>query len=1032
MAFPRNDFVIPALSKPKECTGCVLEKRGEGFAAVEGTGWNGVIIVGAYLGVHEVEQGLPLRPSSAGGAIFERTCKKLKIPRSHFKIINAIQCMPPEGKLAGTGYEWQALEHCSVHRNKVLLEMPESSPVYKRKVVLAFGEVATKALTGLSSRFDSLRGYPVETPFGLVLPTYNPAKLIAGRDAKLIGVFRKDVQKAVDLARDGWQVPAVDYLIHPTVEQGWEFYERAKAWAENNTKADEPHVFLTYDIENSFAVLALKMEFDWVCSFAESQDEREALAEARAAGNGLDGALLGKVITVMDRIPGWKNGNRIKTVQFSLRKNEAIRFVWQDEFIPIIRAIVALPIEKWGWNSWKHDDKILSDFDCPVAEPRLDGFWLFHHVEPDLTTEDTEDGSGISSRLGLQYAASLHGWYKSWKQLGSDDPQYQCIDVDVLQYMVPVLVAQAKAEGLWNSYLKHRKGYFHIMTDMTRRGIPVNETRRQQVLLEMQGELDIAEAAIQEAYPQELKNRHPEQGFVRPPKWDDESYRRRISEDGLSEFYEWYDSDDSVWRPMELRTFTGLKVKQVQECDCFTLVTTGARGQVLAKPRKVWLGAECPKCAGKKKVTTVLTEQQRWACILPFKPSQGQIVTYMRHVGHAPPKKRGGGGKFTTEFKELERLAERYKNDPKRSGVLYTQIVTKRKLEKMISTYIIGWKPDPRTGCVHPEYLDSTASGQLASVGPNALNPPKHNKKLAEKFRSMIEAPPGRVWVELDFRSFHAATLAALSGDEVYYKVAVKAGDAHSFLASHMVGEPIDSRLSVPELIVRLKDIKSRHQALRDTSAKQANLGYGFGMQGPGLHARYPEYFEARPCAQHGDRKQCGYACEIVQLLNGIFARNHAWRQEAAAQCAADERMLSPFGHHRRFYSIYTWRQVKNSDGEPQWTRQPGDDLEDCYAYGPSNSAHCVFKEVQMDLDTAGVLEKYQFSLAFHDALYMLPLEEEVDECVRVCHTRMTQPIKELAHPVLCPDGLVVEVDVKTGKSWATMKDYDLKGKLGL
>jgi hypothetical protein len=403
----------------------------------------------------------------------------------------------------------------------------------------------------------------------------------------------------------------------------------------------------------------------------------------------------------------------------------------------------------------------------------------------------------------------------------------------------------------------------------------------------------------------------------------------------------------------------------------------------------------------------------------------------MRSVGHAPPKKRGGGGKFTTEFKELERLAERYKNDPKKSGALYTQIVTKRKLEKMISTYIVGWKPDPRTGCVHPEYLDSTASGQLASVGPNALNPPKHNKKLAEKFRSMIEAPPGRVWVELDFSSFHGATLAALSGDEIYYRIAVKAGDAHSYLASHLVGEPIDANLPMDELKARLKDIKQRFAATRDTTAKQAGLGYNFGMQGPGLYARYEEYFEPRPCEFH-PRKLCGQACETVQLLNRLYAKNHIWRQGQAAIASPEERIVSPFGHHRRFYSIYTWRQIKNAEGEPQWTRQPGDDLEDCYAFGPSNSAHCVFKEVQMDLDTAGVLEKYHFSLAYHDALFMLPLEEELDECVRICHSRMTQPIKELAHPVLCPDGLVVEAGVKYGKTWADMKDYPLKERLGL
>src|SRR5262249_35848834 len=128
--------------------------------------------------------------------------------------------------------------------------------------------------------------------------------------------------------------------------------------------------------------------------------------------------------------------------------------------------------------------------------------------------------------------------------------------------------------------------------------------------------------------------------------------------------------------------------------------------------------------------------------------------------------------------------------------------------------------------------------------------------------------PPGHTFIEMDYKSYHGATLAAESGDEVYYKIAVKAGDAHSFLASYMVKEPIDPTLPLEELIPRLEYIKKKYKAVRNKKAKPANLGYGFGMQGPGLYDRNQDSFESKE-----------EACKLITMLDDLYSGNFKWRQ---------------------------------------------------------------------------------------------------------------------------------------------------------
>jgi uracil-DNA glycosylase family 4 len=1002
-------IIVPALNKPQECIGCPLELRGRGFVAPEGTGYNGVICIAERPGSHEAIDGLPLRPQAAAGSIFERILRQIGVQRDQFLILNTIQCLIPDKELKGSPYEYKAIEHCGAHRDDILLRgIPDQGPGYKQKVILAMGDIPTRTLTGLSgfgNNIDKLRGYPVDTTYGLVLPTYNPAHIY--RESKLLAVLKYDIQYAINIARAGWNPIATAFLENPTVEQGWEFYNRALKLG--------PDAIITCDIENAY-----------------DKDK----------------------CTV-----------RLSSVQFSLEKGTGIFFDATPEFEPIIRAILALRVQFWFHNGWRHDIPILTrrrycadGFWWTVIDPWLceiggevhDSMWAFRHFQPDLTCEDSEEGLGISSKMGLEYVASLYGYPRRWKNMLKVNLRYYGIcDVDALQYIVPTLIGQLRAKGLWESYLHYVRRYDPIIQRVSERGIPVHEGRRQEVRTELQAELVKVAESMQALYPQALKGLDPEKGYIRPPKVKDGKIEHWGCCGDVGDIYKWFDEDFGIWREMEYRLFKGLKIEKKVACDCFLTVTVSAKGKPLKKPKKVYSDL-CPKCAGKKAYKQAITEEHRWVKVLPFKPSKEQLIPYMKLRRHKVPVAKGADGirRQTTAYKELEKLAKETK-DP-----LYTAVVSYRKFEKLISTYVgasadpptvgrvDGWRPQP-DGFVHPVFLDSTATKQLASESPNALNPPKHNKKLAEKFRSMIIAPPGHTFIEMDFKSYHGATLAAESGDEVYYKIAVKVGDAHSFLASYLVREPIDPTLGVEELKERCAHIKGKYTLIRNTSAKQANLGYGFGMQGPGMMERYPEYFDREACLHHPN-KWCGHPCRIVDTLDHLYEGNKRWRDsqvEEAYQNGGKNGsgwLISKYNSIRWFHSIYAYRrhscvycddmpghnyQCWRCHGKGSyWERKNGSDLEDIYAFKPANHAHCNFRDVQIRLDDRGLLEKYQFVLPYHDALYFLCPDAYVEEALPTVYAEMVKPIPRLAHPKLCPAGLIVDVDVAVGKSWDKME----------
>lgn len=471
------------LFKPKECEGCVLynpalESRhvkdkasyeklfaGRGFMSPDGSGSNGVVVMLESLGDNEVMDGLPVRPHAPAGSVFERAINRSPgLSRNQFKIGSTISCQPPFNKLTGTSWCESAINRCQVHRDRLLSSVPLRGPGYKQRVILALGAVPFRTLTGLDGEYlnlEAIRGYPIETPYGIVIGSYHPSHIVQGAQ-KLMGVLMLDMRKAVELAKNGFKKKQLDYKENPSLLECWNFYEEC---------ASNPDKPIAFDIETP-----------------------------NVGENG--------------EMP-----DRIFSIQFSLAPQTGIFFNWFGQEEEIARKILALPNPKIGYNSWRFDGPMLESKGVVLNGRHDDVAWAFHHFQPDLTIENKEgEDASISSRFGLQYVASFFNMDFHWKYMKKFkemQKHYGIADVDALQRIWSTLPDQMKRLGVWVGYDKVRYELEPVLIKMSKRGIPVDDVKRLELRKVIQADKEVNFDLMQSLVPKELRNIVPKGGYKR-------------------------------------------------------------------------------------------------------------------------------------------------------------------------------------------------------------------------------------------------------------------------------------------------------------------------------------------------------------------------------------------------------------------------------------------------------------------------------------------------------------------------------------
>lgn len=159
----------------------------------------------------------------------------------------------------------------------------------------------------------------------------------------------------------------------------------------------------------------------------------------------------------------------------------------------------------------------------------------------------------------------------------------------------------------------------------------------------------------------------------------------------------------------------------------------------------------------------------------------GKILFEKLKIGGDKKKKEG---KYKTTAEELEKYADDYE--------IVRLILRYRKIQKLNSTYVEGFKPLLVDGKVHTTYNQSlTATGRLSSANPNLQNIPIRTDE-GRALRKLFTASEGNVLIDADYSQIELRLLAHFSGCKELIEAYCKEADIHALTASQVLDIPIE------------------------------------------------------------------------------------------------------------------------------------------------------------------------------------------------------------------------------------------------
>ncbi len=187
----------------------------------------------------------------------------------------------------------------------------------------------------------------------------------------------------------------------------------------------------------------------------------------------------------------------------------------------------------------------------------------------------------------------------------------------------------------------------------------------------------------------------------------------------------------------------------------------------------------------------------------------GKVLFEKLKIG-AGTKKNKESKNYKTTAEELEKYAD--------SSEIVRYILRYRKIQKINSTYIEGFKPLIVNGRVHTTYHQSyTQTGRLSSANPNLQNIPIRTPEGRE-LRKLFTASKGHVLIDADYSQIELRLLAHFSECKELIQAYCDGKDIHATTASQVFNVP-------------LKEVTP--QMRRD--AKAVNFGIIYGISAFGL-----------------------------------------------------------------------------------------------------------------------------------------------------------------------------------------------------
>lgn len=913
--------------KPDSCIGCAFYDYDGGFTQIEGSGARHIMLIGEASGHNEKHESLPFRPSAEAGSVLQMALRRAGLQRESLAITNVIRCQPNVGNwLRGNPLAAEAIAHCR-------LNLDEAIRIHKPKALVALGDTALEALTGLAGKnltITSVRGFPLESPqYQLpVVASLHPS-FIRRMGMSQLDVLTNDLILAGQVADGRLKAESredVNYVYNPADYTGRALDE----WYEKFATSSEP---IAVDIETAYSI--------------KQMDDSEVGLEDDA----------------------------ITEIQFSNKPKEALVLSWNPQTKEFARRVLALPNDKWTWNGDIFDWPILRKHGIQINGRSLDLMDAFHCLQPDLPR-------------GLQFVASFFcPELTPWKHLSSTDKSWYCgRDVDSLQRIGRKLLPDLEKRGVARAFYGHIVKLRPILDRMCERGLPIDVDEQIRLRAELEIEMKAINIEIQAMAPKELQSYDPTNGFAQWPK---------PAQDILTVLE--LKGKKDLWRDV---------YKQFQ-------ISYEAGGEL---QRKVVHGIELASGMIYRSFNGIM----RWARPLEFNPaSSKQMIAYAKFKGYAVPMAARNNGTESEQANEQVILewAEKHNDD------LCKKVIDYKKRQKIIGTYIDGFKPD-NEGRVHSTFTFSPASGQLSSLRPNIQNIPAHGE-MAQRIRKTIVAPNGHLFVAFDFKSFHGLTMGFNAQDADWMRLCRL--DMHSFVGAHLLNnlmndemkkkriapamraqidiwvnelDGLDGWLQLPDdqLLAKLKVIKKNHSNLRNKQAKPSGLGIQLGLQAKKLYQMNKDSFSSQKQAQ-----------EAINTIFRLFPRIPAWQNEIKEKAHRQGYLLSRHGYLRRFFEVKRW--------DPKYmTWRNGESAEEAIAFLVQNDAFGEIRDRYIELEENGLLEKWSFWDTVHDSLDFLVPEDNYEDAINEI-----KPILERPSTILIDSKLgafQADVECKIGRNW--------------
>ena len=161
----------------------------------------------------------------------------------------------------------------------------------------------------------------------------------------------------------------------------------------------------------------------------------------------------------------------------------------------------------------------------------------------------------------------------------------------------------------------------------------------------------------------------------------------------------------------------------------------------------------------------------------------GKILFEKLQIG-AGQKKKKTTKSYSTTAEELEKYVDEHPIIP--------LLLRYRQIQKILSTYIEGYKPLLKNGKVHTTYSQTTTStGRLSSFNPNIQNIPVRTDEGRE-LRKLFIASKGNVLVDADYSQIELRLLAHFSACKELIDAYCQGRDIHAITASQVFDVPLE------------------------------------------------------------------------------------------------------------------------------------------------------------------------------------------------------------------------------------------------